>query len=129
MLSRWRSDSGFSLLELLVVLALTSITVALVAPRLSGIVDAITVSGDRAEVRRQISDLPIRARLAGEGCQLVKGDDLSRLVTLPQGWKAQLSKPLSVSSLGVCSAAMVRILGPRGAEEWTITAPDCRVQE
>ena len=60
--SRRCAASGFSLLEMLVVLALISIMVALVAPRLAGTVRAIATSGERAETARQLERLPLLAR-------------------------------------------------------------------
>ncbi len=121
--------AGFTLLELLVVLAIVGIMVALVAPRLVGTVDAIQVSGDRAEVARQIADLPVMARLSGAGVRLSKDADLAGFMVLPKGWSAHLLAPLDVSALGVCGASVVRVAGPRGVEDWQIRAPDCGIQQ
>ncbi len=120
---------GFTLLELLIVLALTAVMVALVAPRLAGTVEAIQISGDRAEVARQVATLPVKARLSGEAVRLDAKASLSNYLQLPEGWVVTLETPLSISALGVCDAADILVTGPRGGERWVMLAPDCRVRE
>lgn len=121
------ASGGFSLLEMLVVLVLTSMTVALVGPRLSRSVEAIASSGDRAEVIRQLQELPLLARAQAAGIVLADQDDLSGLLTLPEGWAVTALSPLSVKANGVCTAGRVRVSGAGVVEEWALSVPDCRV--
>ena len=121
--------AGFTLLELLIVLALTAVMVALVAPRLAGTVEAIQVSGDRDDVTRRISRLPVNVRLSGEPARFDAKADLSSYLQLPEGWAVVADTPLSVSALGICSAADITVSGPRGSEKWSVLAPDCSVRE
>lgn len=121
-------SSGFSLLEMLVVLALVSIMVALVAPRLAGTVRAIATSGERSEVVRQIERLPLLARGTGRAI-VVDADGVlaTEGLAFPEGWEVSVSEPFRVAANGICHPARVRVEGGGVMEEWTVAAPDCRV--
>jgi len=119
---------GFSLLEMLVVLALTSLTVALVVPRLSGSVAAIQRSGDRAEVVRQLQELPMRARQQATTISVPAQADLVDLLDLPEGWGVVALTPLTVRENGICLDADVQVTVADGpAEKWSLAMPDCAV--
>lgn len=123
-----RLRGGFSLLELLVVLALVSIMVALVAPRLAGTVRAIASSGERAETQRQIEQLPLLARADGRSFHFNTDAPLAAEgIELPDGWQVVALSPLVVAANGICSPAQVRVDGAGVTETWHVAAPDCRV--
>ena len=125
-----RPAAGFSLLEMLVVLALISIMVALVAPRLADTVRAIATSGERAEVTRQIERLPLLARGRSHPILAAAGDVLAAEgLRLPDGWKVSASTPLRVAANGVCHPARLRVEGGGVVEEWSVAAPDCSVAQ
>ena len=128
--SSHRPAAGFSLLEMLVVLALISIMVALVAPRLAGTVRAIATSGERAETVRQIELLPLLAR--GQGQPIVAATDamlVAKGLALPDGWRAIALDPLQVAANGICHPARLRVEGGGVVEVWALAAPDCRVNQ
>ena len=121
---------GFSLLEMLVVLAVVSIMVALVAPRLAGTVRAIATSGERAEVARQIERLPLLARRRSHALAMEAGDQLVvEGLALPDGWKVVALSPLRVAANGICQSGRLRVDGGGNQEEWTVAAPDCTVAQ
>lgn len=127
-----RADAaaGFTLLEMLVVLALVSIMVAVVAPRLAGTVRAIGDSGDRAETRRQLERLPLLARASGHRIDLPAEAPLAiDGLAFPEGWSVTALDPVRIAGSGVCSAARVRVAGAGLVEEWTLAAPDCTVDD
>ncbi len=126
---RVAAQCGFSLLELLVVLALTSMTVALVAPRLAQTVAAISRSGDRAEVGRQLRELPMQARRQASGILMPEQADLSALLELPQGWSVIALTPLRVRENGICDAADVQVKEGSMVEKWRVEMPDCTVSD
>ena len=61
-----RPAAGFTLLELLVVLAILGLISGLLAPRVVGWLDAAKVRGWRNDLRVHIELLPVRAFQAGE---------------------------------------------------------------
>lgn len=126
--ARGALNRGFSLLELLVVLALISFMTALVAPRLKNTVDAISRSGDREAAARQLERLPLLARRDGAPIGIVKGQEL--IVTgleFPRGWRARAIEELHVAANGYCSPALLEMNTPAGRERWVLGTPDCRV--
>lgn len=120
--------AGFSLLEMLVVLALISIMAALAAPRLAETVRAIGSSGDRAEVQRQLEDLPLRARLQSGAIRLPPESAMGTMLDLPEGWSVSTVTALHVRDNGVCDPATVRVRGAGTEERWELAMPDCRVR-
>ncbi len=121
--------SGFSLLELLIVLALTSMVVALVVPRLSQTVAAIGRSGDRAEVVRQLQELPMQARRQASAITAPERTDLSPWLELPQGWRVVAQTPLLVRENGICDTADVQVQVEGLIEKWRMEMPDCAVSD
>ena len=121
---------GFSLLELLVVLAIVSIMVALVAPRLAGTVRAIQVSGDRLEVARQIERLPLLARANGKPIAIAADADVRMDgIEFPKGWKVSAQSALHVAANGFCRAAQLRVDDGTSVETWSVATPDCTVDD
>lgn len=125
-----RPASGFSLLELLVVLALMSFMTALVVPRLKTTLDAITRSGERAEVVRQLERLPMLARRDGTPIRRDPGQALVLPgMELPAGWTIRVVDTLQVAVNGFCDPALLDIIGPDGEQRWVLRSPDCRVAD
>lgn len=122
---------GFTLLELLIVLALISFMSAMVAPRLQGTYDAIAASGERAEVMRQLERLPLLARAAGAAIDIPKDGaaELGKRLALPEGWAVRPLQSLRVEAIGVCHASLVQVTGRGVVEDWTLSAPDCGVDD
>lgn len=124
------SCRGFSLLELLVVLALISFMTALVAPRLQNTVEAISRSGERAAAVRQLERLPLLARRDGVAMNVAKGQELAMPgLEFPDGWSARAVDELHVAANGYCSPATLEVTTPTNSERWVLGMPDCRVSD
>ena len=125
-----RTD-GFTLLELLIVLALIAFMTAMVAPRLQGTYDAIASSGERAEVMRQLERMPLLARAGGASIDIPKdgATELARRLAFPEGWSVRPLQRLKVDAIGVCHASRVHVTGRGIAEDWVLSAPDCGVED
>lgn len=124
-------DRGFTLLELLIVLALIGLVAAVVVPGLARTYDAIVGSGERADVARAIEAVPLRVRASGEALKLEPGDAaaFAALLDLPAGWRVVLEQPLRVERSGLCHPAKVRVTGRDVTETWMLTSPSCGVRD
>lgn len=127
----WRRASGFSLLELLVVLALIAMLSALVAPNLRRTYSAIAGSGERAEVRRQLERLPLHARRQGARVEVGTDDSagMAARLELPEGWVVQPLEPVRIEASGICHPARVQLSGRGTSETLLVSAPACQLQE
>ena len=106
-------------------------TVILLPIYLQGTYDAVARSGERAEARRQLESLPLRARDAGRAIE-VPADDavaLARELELPEGWQVRATAPLRVDANGICHGVPVAVQAPGFAETWTLSTPDCGVRD
>jgi type II secretory pathway pseudopilin PulG len=114
---------------MLVVLALISFMTALIAPRLATTVEAISRSGERSEVKRQLEKLPLSARAQGRSFRFTTGQSLSgSLIQLPPGWMVVPITSFSVAANGICEAAELQVTPPgAGEERWHMAQPDCRI--
>lgn len=130
-----RADAarGFTLLELLIVLAILAGASAIVAPRLQATYDAIVSSSERAEVRRSLERLPLLARDDGRDVRIPATADgaaaLRVLVPVPDGWRVRPLDPVVVHRSGVCEPARLAVLRGEATETWQLKAPLCTVED
>lgn len=125
---------GFTLMEMIIVLALSALVIGLAAPRLQATLDAVTRSGEREQVIRQIERLPLRARAQGRsivrdpaqppGARL----DADVLPDLPEGWSVIALQPIQVEADGLCRESRVRVRGPHYQFDASLASPFCDVQ-
>lgn len=120
---------GFSLLELLIVLALLAMVTAMVAPRLARTYDAVVGSGERDEVDRQLERLPRIARLGGQAIEVGAGDaeGLAARLDLPEGWVVEPLETLRIEANGICLGAPLEVSGRGRSERVRLLAPACGV--
>lgn len=120
---------GFTLLELLIVLALLAMVTALVAPRMERTYQAIAGSGERDEVHRQLERLPRIARSLGRPITVAEGDvnALAARLALPEGWVVTPLEPLRVETNGLCRGSVLRVQGRGTSEDVELRAPACGV--
>ncbi|MFN3842952.1 MAG: prepilin-type N-terminal cleavage/methylation domain-containing protein [Rehaibacterium terrae] len=122
---------GFTLLELLVVLALLAMTVALVGPALQRTYDGLVRSSARDEVQRALETLPLRVRESGARLALEPGtgDAWGALLPLPAGWTVQPLTAVEIEASGVCHPARLRVRGPDDSYVVELTRPYCRLAD
>ena len=124
-----RHRGGFTLLELLVVLALMATMTALVLPRFAALFEAGQRSFERAKVIDALAALPYRAYTEQRGFDLVKwpGQQQSVPLTLPEGWRLEAAGEQGVRyrSNGFCSGGTVRLDTGADVEEFLLEAPLC----
>lgn len=125
---------GFSLVELLVVMAVVGLISALVAPNLAAMLSGVQRYTLRDGVVSDLASLSFRAHALGQSFEL-NPDKLGTLLrdgnpvlVLPTGWRLRTETPIGFAFNGTCSGGAVELIAPDGAaERLQLNAPDCRV--
>lgn len=125
-----RSERGFTLLELVVVLALLALATALVAPSGFRMIASWRRATDVDTVLGAIASLGSTAAQLGRGREFDTGPLTDEVLPgLPEGWQVELDIPLTVQANGACSDSRGRVHGPDGYEQtFEVQAPFCRTQ-
>ena len=119
---RWRkAAAGFTLLELLVVLAFIGVLTAVTLPNLVRIYDNLTHRTERDYILDQFAGLGHEAMLRQRayvvfGTQALSSDEAEAYVDyepypldVPEGWQVRLDPPLRVHATGVCLGGEVTL--------------------
>ncbi len=112
---------GFTLLELVVVMALMALAAGLVVPAAQRGLDAARERGIGSDLSAALSGLPMRAFRDGAAVS-VDAPQLRKLVPdLPSDWSLVLEQPLHYTGTGVASGGLVRLQPPgRSALAWRV---------
>jgi len=122
-----RAHSGYTLLEMVVVIALIALATALVAPPGMRMVRSWQEATEVSDVIEQIERLPSAVRASGNTLTLV--DEAPNVpLELPEGWALIFDTPLTVHANGACANAQARLQTVHQEIELQIMAPFCRVQ-
>lgn len=113
-----RVRAGFSLIEILVVLAIFALATAIVMPGTSRMLDQATSHAVFFEFQRQISDLRREASRTGVAIRVVDpAVDISplaraevRQIALREPWRYTLAPALEIEGGGACSAASANLI-------------------
>ena len=124
-----RRKAGYSLMEMLIVLAIMAIAILLVMPRGQAMLDGMTAHAVFFDFQRQMLDLR-REAYAAQTPTTVRGADdadpadaADRVIALRSQWSYRLDRPISVSAGGVCTQAAVEVL-KSGRPVMHLTASD-----
>ncbi len=107
---------GFSLIEILVVLAILALATAIIMPSTARMLDQATGHAVFFEFQRQVSDLRREASRTGVVLRLVdpstEPDDAAgeRVIELREPWRYTLTPALDIDGGGVCSPATARLI-------------------
>lgn len=126
---------GFTLLELLVVMAVVGLLTSLIAPNLQQLVGSMDRATRRDGLRADIAGLGYRAYALGQSFVLSNDSqsqvlrDGNPVLSVPEGWRVDVRQPVRFGFNGWCSGGELRLISPdRQTESITLTAPDCRLQ-
>jgi prepilin-type N-terminal cleavage/methylation domain-containing protein len=111
-----RSKAGYTLLEMLIVLAIMAIATTLVLPSGFALTGQMTAHAEQFDFQRQV--LELRRQAFDQQVPLVvystgavpEGDPRGRMLSLRPGWTYRLSPQLTISEGGVCSAGTAILL-------------------
>lgn len=118
---------GYTLLELVVVMAILAMTTALVAPPSYRMVRSWQEATQVQDVIEQLGRLPGTVRASGN--PLDTDEEGSKIpVDLPPDWALQMDTPLRVQANGACSDAQGTLITAQQTIGLRIFAPFCRVQ-
>lgn len=134
--------AGFSLMEILVVLAIFALSAAVIMPSTSRMLDQATSHAVFFEFQKQVSDYRREANRTGVAIRLIDPgaavssgaptttdaqEDAIRTVTLRSPWRYTLAPALDIAEGGACSAATANLInGDRVVMTLRTASGDCR---
>jgi len=113
---RLQRRAGYSLLEMLIVLAIMALAAALVVPRGEAMLDQMTAHAVFFDFQRQLADARREAYAAETATAVRAADDTApadasaRILPLRSGWTYRLDHPIAITAGGRCSRAAVEVL-------------------
>jgi prepilin-type N-terminal cleavage/methylation domain-containing protein len=126
-----RVDQGFTLIELVVALAIVGLGLTFVLPRMMGWVDRLAFSARQQQFEDALAELGSRARHSGRSVVL-RSTDLApnsnepSPIELPSSWLLIVEPPIAFRYDGVCTGGKVRLSFPAGERSYRLQAPYCR---
>lgn len=122
-----RRPQGYTLLELVVVMAILAMATALAAPSSYRMVRSWQEATDVDDVLQQVEHLPTAVRASGNPVYAATGSGIT-LIQLPEGWAIKLQSPLQVLANGACSDAQGTLVTTSQQIDFRILHPFCRVE-
>jgi len=110
------AKAGYTLIEMLIVLAIMALAVAIVVPRGEAMLDQMTAHAVFFDFQRQMSDLRREAYASQTPAAVRAAEDAdprdadARVLVLRSGWSYRLDRPIAITAGGLCSPAAVEVL-------------------
>ena len=121
-----RASSGYSLVEVIVVLVLISLVTSVVIPNLSSTLDRFQLRSKQDEVLIQLSGLGYLAYQKQQAIVLHPEDDLGDVFELPEGWDIEIEAPIRYEANGFCLGGTITLVYEQQTEKFLLIAPFCR---
>ena len=126
-----RVDKGFTLIELVVALAIIGLGLSFVLPRMMEWVDRLAFSTRQQQFEDALAELGSRARHSGRSVVLRSTDLAAHTnepspIELPSSWSLAVEPPIAFRYDGVCTGGKVRLSFPAGERSYRLQSPYCR---
>ncbi|MBL8511644.1 MAG: prepilin-type N-terminal cleavage/methylation domain-containing protein [Betaproteobacteria bacterium] len=123
-----RSLGGFTLLELLVVMALLALMAGLVMPNLARMIESYEKSLKWSALQDEIDSLPFKAYSQSRAITLTPNNARQLLGSLPIGWTLQTKTPIRYRDNGWCEGGRLTLITDDGERrDIDLIAPRCSV--
>jgi prepilin-type N-terminal cleavage/methylation domain-containing protein len=127
-----QADAGFTLIELVVAIAIVGLGLTFVLPRLTGWFDRLAFSLQQERVEETLAELGLKARRSGRtvflrSTSLGPNPTEQAPVELPANWTLTVEPPIAFRYDGVCTGGTVRLSFPTGDKTYRLLAPYCRL--
>lgn len=120
---------GFTLLEMLVVMALMALLTGMVLPRLASWMSSVQERGWRSDLHAYLEGMPVRAFLAGEEVRLDATMLLNAVPGAPSAIELRLPEDLIYGPTGAATGGRIEFLRGSVREVWLIEPVSGRVHE
>ena len=126
-----RVDKGFTLIELVIALAIIGLGLSFVLPRMMAWVDRLAFSARQQQFEDALAELGSRARRSGHSVVLQSTDFAAHSnepapIELPSNWSLTVEPPIAFRYDGVCTVGKVRLSFPAGEKSYRLQSPYCR---
>ena len=126
-----RVDKGFTLIELVVALAIIGLGLSLVLPRMMAWVDRLAFSSRQQRFEDTLAELGSSARRSGRSVVLRSTDFAAHSnepapIELPSNWSLTVEPPIAFRYDGICTGGKVRLSFPAGERNYRLRPPYCR---
>lgn len=125
--ARLHGAHGYTLLELVVVLAIMGLVTAMVVPSTIRGIDSWRRQAVVDAVMDQVRGLPMRARSSGRPIEISNQalKDAEPPLAINEGWTLTTPASWTVQANGVCQGGVLEIRGPARVVTLDIAAPFC----
>ena len=126
-----QADNGFTLIELVVALAIIGLGLTFVLPRMMAWADRLAFSARQQRFEDALAELGSRARRSGRSVVL-RSTDLAPNpnepfpIELPSSWSLTVEPPIAFRYDGICTGGKVRLSFPAGERSYRLRPPYCR---
>ena len=109
-----RTTRGFTLIEMLVVMAVLGLASSVVLPGMWRMLQSAQARGELVDLQAALASLPTRRFFAATPGQLDEGNFAALVAPLPAGWEVSIPDPVRFAANGVCSGGTLALTAPGG---------------